>query len=223
MILWSKSQRLISGWNNRHCLKEIQVQLEPCSSFWGRRYLKERWGIPPESCLKIPFSPASTDYYSLCSTNFLFLSFWRIRTYVVCVGVFFSPLALLFWVHSFWSFCLIVSLYGKMLGKELSFSDNSIDHCHKILKVEKNALAAQKETGPASWCCIVTAHQHHENWALTTFFHSHNMGGRMLGQISASTCAPSQCDLMSHPCPAQSWAAFSQSGGSRRLRTGGCI
>jgi len=30
------------------------------------------------------------------------------------------------------------------------FSDNSMDHCHKILKVEKNALAAQKETGSAS-------------------------------------------------------------------------
>lgn len=99
--------------------------------------------------LKVPFPPASTDYPSAFSGTSLFLPCALILVLSFC---FFNPLIALGLFSLFNLLFLTTSLQGKLLGKELwVFSDNSIcDHCHKILEVEKNTLAAQKETGSVS-------------------------------------------------------------------------
>lgn len=101
--------------------------------------------------LKVPFPPASTDYYSPFSSIFLFL-FLSCALILVISFAFFSPL--LFWAYLPFLFFVSPLLYkAKHLERVVAFSDKSFGHCHKILKVKKNALAAQKAIGSVSWCC----------------------------------------------------------------------
>lgn len=125
MILWSKSRRHssfqaagLAGRYKHLTWKRFRCSWSLVAPFKAGRYLKERWGIPPKSCLKIPFPPNSTDYSLLFSTTFLFLSYVPILlvSFWVCWG-FFSPSIYCFGLIIF----VLFSLYGKMLGKELLF------------------------------------------------------------------------------------------------------
>ena len=102
-----------------------------------------------------------------CLLRFLFLLFPLITLLLFQVLFFFSPMP---WsllspfgffspycfgrIFPFWSSLSHHFFIRQNAWKGVVvFPDNSIDHCHKILKVEKHALAARKETGSASWCC----------------------------------------------------------------------
>lgn len=101
--------------------------------------------------LNVPFLPASIDYSSP------FLSAFSVLCPDHCYLLLLLPPSPLFWTYFPFSIFFVSPVLYKAKYLERSrhffFPSNSMDRCHKILKVEKNALAAQKETGSASWCC----------------------------------------------------------------------
>lgn len=145
--------------------------------------------------LKVLFSLPSTDYPSAFSGTSLFLPYAPILVLSFC---FFSLLIVSGLFSLFNLLCLTPSLQGKLLGKELwVFSGNSRDHCHKILKVEKNALAAQKETGSVSWCCSDCSSP--TPWKLSV---NHPLPST---HPPEAVCWGPGCRSVSSVCPASGW------------------
>lgn len=163
----------------------------------------------------------------------LFLLFYVLILVSFCMCWSFFPSSI--YCFGFILFDLFVSplLYMvKRLERSCCFSDNSIDHCHKILKVEKKKKKSTSSP-KRNWFSILMLHCYGAptpqklsiNHILPpTQPREEGCWGRsVLLHVPCLSVVWHQCDLMSHPCPTQSWAALNPSGRSKRLRTGGCI